>query len=110
MAKRAARAPDDQAQTSAGRNAASAQDSISQEPATQRTGVAEPEPEEDGWVAYPPEEIEPMEPGDAARYIAQMTRELAAMAASAQLETLSYLLSMSAAEAEIAAQESEEAQ
>jgi hypothetical protein len=36
-----------------------------------------------------------------------MTRELSAIAANARLETLSYLLSMSAAEAEIAAEEAE---
>jgi hypothetical protein len=70
-------------------------------------GPLEPEPEEEGWVAYPMEDLGPTDPADVARYIAQMTRELSAMAAHARLETLSYLLSMSAAEAEIAAQEAE---
>ena len=77
------------------------------EPAGRGERLFEPEPEEEGWVAYPSEELEPMEPVDAARYIAQMTRELSAIAANARLETLSYLLSMSAAEAEIAAEEAE---
>lgn len=45
----------------------------------------------------------PDDPAETARYIAQLTGELAALAGAAQLETLAYLLAMARVEAEVAA-------
>ena len=124
MAKPAARAARDQTRKGAEsraeprRETTSRRETTGPDQARAKTGAKsppaapleplEPELEEEGWVAYPLEDLGPTDPADAARYIAQMTRELSAMAAQARLETLSYLLSMSAAEADIAAQEAEE--
>ena len=43
------------------------------------------------------------DPAETARYIAQLTAELSAMAGGARLETLAYLLSMARVEAEMIA-------
>ena len=61
-----------------------------------------------GWAIAPDVGVDQPEAGDTARYIAQMTGELTALAAAAGLETLGYLLAMARVEAELAAREAED--
>lgn len=61
-----------------------------------------------GWVIGPDADSDSPEPGDTARYIAQMTGELTALAAAAGLETLGYLLAMARVEADLAARDFED--
>ncbi len=61
-----------------------------------------------GWAIPPEVDVEVPEAGETARYIAQMTGELTALAASAGLETLGYLLAMARVEAELAARDAED--
>lgn len=79
--------------------------SVSQEsPVLKRTEA----PGEMGWAIAPDVDVDLPEPGDTARYIAQMTGELTALAAAAGLETLGYLLAMARVEAELAARDPED--
>lgn len=48
------------------------------------------------------------DPAETARYIAQLTAELSALAGGAQLQTLAYLLSMARVEAEMIARAQED--
>ncbi|MDB5570045.1 MAG: hypothetical protein JWN93_1228 [Hyphomicrobiales bacterium] len=66
-----------------------------------RQSLTEPEPEYAN-TPWPTGEA-PNDPAEAAQYIAQLTGELAGMAAAAHLDTLAYLLAMARVEAEIAA-------
>ena len=65
-------------------------------------------PEAMGWAIAPEVDVDVPEAGETARYIAQMTGELTALAASAGLETLGYLLAMARVEAELAARDAED--
>ena len=65
-------------------------------------------PEAMGWAIAPEVDVDIPEAGETARYIAQMTGELTALAASAGLETLGYLLAMARVEAELAARDAED--
>lgn len=57
----------------------------------------------DGWSSGAPQPLPGDDPAETARYIAQLTGELAALAGAAQLDTLAYLLAMARVEAEVAA-------
>ncbi len=65
-------------------------------------------PEAMGWAIPAEVDVEAPEAGETARYIAQMTGELTALAASAGLETLGYLLAMARVEAELAARDADD--
>ena len=58
----------------------------------------------DGWPSTTaPQPLPSDDPAETARYIAQLTGELAAIAGAAQLDTLAYLLAMARVEADVAA-------